>query len=46
VSVALFIEHAMRMRRIILSFINYLPLPHLSTLPQKGHNFLKNRYCI
>jgi len=40
VSVALFIQHAKRMRRIILSSAACLVLPHFSTLSHKRYEFL------
>jgi hypothetical protein len=46
VSVALVIEHAMRMRRIILSFVACLHLPNFSILFQKGLNFGEKRYGL
>ena len=39
VSVASVIQHAKRMRRIILSSVVHLDLPYLSTLSHKLHNF-------
>ena len=44
-SVALFMQHTMRMRRIILSSVAWLALPYFSTLSQKGTFFLKKGYC-
>jgi len=38
---ALFIQHAMRMRRIILSSVAGLSLPYFSTLPYKEQDFRK-----
>jgi hypothetical protein len=49
VSVALVVQHATRMRRIILSFVAYPALPYFATLPHKGHNFRKtllNIKCV
>ena len=42
VGVALVIQHATRMRRIILSFVTCLPLLYFSTLLHKPHHFRKN----
>ena len=39
VSVTLVIHHAVRMRRIILSPVSCLALPHSSTLSHKRHDF-------
>ena len=43
-SLALIMEHAMRMRRItrLLSFVGYLDVPYLCTLSHKRNDFLKN----
>jgi hypothetical protein len=39
VSVALFIQHAKRMRRVILSSVAFLTLPYSSTLSHKATTF-------
>jgi len=49
VSVALLIQHAKRMRSIMLSFVPCLGLPYLSTLSHKRHDFLiklLNTKCV
>jgi len=39
VSVALFIQHAKRMRHVILSSVAFLTVPYLTTLSHKGTTF-------
>ena len=42
VCVALVIQHAKRMRRIILLSVTCVVLPYFATLSHKRHNFRKN----
>ena len=42
VSLALVIQHAKRMRRVTLSSLASLALPHFPTLSHKRHSFRKN----
>jgi hypothetical protein len=41
VSVALFIQHAMRIHRIVLPSVVCVAVPYFSTLSHKRHNFRK-----
>ena len=40
--ISLLIQHATRMRRIVLSFVASLASPYFSTLPHKLHDVWKN----
>ena len=42
-TVALFVQHSMRMRHIILLSVACLDLPYLSTLSQQQHDFRKKK---
>jgi hypothetical protein len=44
VSLALVIQHAKRMRRIILSYVSFLAVPYFSALSHKRHDFRENIY--
>jgi hypothetical protein len=50
VSVALVIQHAKRMRRVLLSFVACLDLQYFSTLCHKRHDFwekvIEHKMCI
>ena len=49
VSVALVIQHAKLMRRVILSSVPCVAVPHIATLLQKRHDFKKkilNVKCV
>jgi len=49
-SVSLFIQQAMHMRRVILSSVNSQAVPHFSTLSLKRHDFrrkdIENRIYV
>jgi hypothetical protein len=46
VSVALVIQHAKRMRRIIIPYLAFLFLPYFSTLFNKRHDFREKKYPL
>ena len=43
VSVALVIQHAMRIRRVILSSVARPFVPHISTFPQDPNDFFRDK---
>jgi hypothetical protein len=48
-SVALFVQHAMRMRHSLLSFVASLALPHFLSLSDKEQDFrnkILNKKCV
>ena len=45
-SVVLIIQHAKRMRRVMLPYMAYLPAPYVSTLSHKRHDIRKEKEVI